>query len=399
MITAIKSATAAVVTKAGSKTLEAGRSAVETVQVRTREAADTVVESGALERVRTQGSKVLAGASRVAGKASELAGDAASRTSHAAAKLAAVGSLFQKQIAEEISTPSSAFVDAVANSLDGGKSNLKEAAGRLLGLERRRKTIVLSAVAIGTAVATAFDKIAASSPAFQDLTPALKAKFAMAGLRDGWRVLPDAKAFYEATVPQSVRHLGEKATIEFLDGKHASHIKSVKNFPELGWERSNIVWERAEWNLVRGDTNMTAFELAKANVANLMDATGIIAVEAIKAVAISGCVGMALEGVVALGENIIYVCADERSVREAAADIGKKTITKTGFAAMSGAAVSVALTLGAGPAITAMAPVLVTIGGTMYVVQATRRIATAVNECKDRESLAPVLIGAPAVAA
>ena len=86
-----------------------------------------------------------------------------------------------------------------------------------------------------------------------------------------------AEGFYESSVPQVVKNFGKDVVVEFLDGKHASHIKSVYNNPELAIENSNIVWEAAWKNLSRGSRDMTGVELAKANAANIIDAAGIVA--------------------------------------------------------------------------------------------------------------------------
>ena len=173
---------------------------------------------------------------------------------------------------------------------------------------------------------------------------------------------------------------------EFLGGKHASHIKSFDNAPHLVMDSSNIIWEAPGPNLARGSANMTGFELAKANAANLVDAAGLVAVQAIETAALAGCIGMALETVVAVGENLVYVCHGERSAKEAAPDVAKKAVKQGAVAAIGGAAISAAGALGAGPALSAMAPVLITIGGTVYVVGAAKRISEALRTCTDQQA-------------
>ena len=130
---------------------------------------------------------------------------------------------------------------------------------------RYRDHLKGAAVAIGTATAAGYSKIVAASPEFSQLSPYLKFKFATAGLRDSaWRLIPAAESFYESSVPQAVRNLGNDAVVEFLQGKHASHITSVHNDPLISTADGNIVWEAAHKNLARGSANMTSAELAQA---------------------------------------------------------------------------------------------------------------------------------------
>ncbi|MCY3487855.1 MAG: hypothetical protein OXH34_05385 [Bacteroidetes bacterium] len=42
---------------------------------------------------------------------------------------------------------------------------------------------------------------------------------------------------------------------------------------------------------------------------------------------------MALEGIVSLGENLIYVCAGERTAKDAALDVGKNMAKKGALSA------------------------------------------------------------------
>ncbi len=127
---------------------------------------------------------------------------------------------------------------------------------------------------------------------------------------------------------------------------------------------------------------MTGAELARANALNIIDAAGIVAGRTLQIAAKAGCVGMALEGVVSLGENLIYVYAGERSAKEAAIDVSKNMAEKGILSAVSGVVVSVAIAFGAGPALASMAPVMVTVGETVYLLGAVNRIAKAYNEVK-----------------
>lgn len=237
--------------------------------------------------------------------------------------------------------------------------------------------------ATAASVSAAFLTVEQMVPSFSTLAPAVKAKFAMAGLQGAWRPVDVAQAFFEEGVPSAVRHLGEDAVLRFVDGKHASHIQSVFNAPERITEHANIVWEAAKDNLSRGATDMTATDLAKANALNALDATGIVMNQAVRTAATAGCIGMALEGVVSITENYIYVYKGEKDVAEGVTDAAKEVLKKGGVSAIGGVGWTVALSLGAGPAISAAGPVIVTVGGATFVVAAYKRIKTALDSTEE----------------
>lgn len=274
------------------------------------------------------------------------------------------------------------YTETVTNSLNLAGNKLTASAETLDPDGAIRTGAKKAAVATSAATAAAYSQILAASPAFGELSLSLKLKFALAGLRGTWRIIPAAESFFESSVPQVIRNLGEDAVVEFLKGKHASHIKSVVNDPSLAMKDSNIVWEAAKYNLKRGSADMTGAELARANALNIIDAAGIVAGRTLQIAAKAGCVGMALEGFVSLGENLIYVYAGERSAKEAAIDVSKNMVEKGILSAVSGVVVSVAIAFGAGPALATMAPVMVTIGGTVYLLGAINRISKAYNEVK-----------------
>ena len=241
--------------------------------------------------------------------------------------------------------------------------------------------------ATAASVSAAFLTVEQMVPSFSGLSPAVKAKFAMAGLQGAWRPIDFAQGFFEEGVPSAVRNLGEDAVLKFVEGKHASHIRSVFNAPERMAEHTNIVWEAAKDNLSRGATDMTAMDLAKANALNALDATGIVMNQAVRTAATAGCIGMALEGVVSIAENYIYVYQGEKDVAEGAKDAAKEVLKKGGASAIGGVGWMVALSLGAGPAISAAGPVIVTVGGATFVVAAYKRIKTALDSTE--ESVTP----------
>ena len=297
---------------------------------------------------------------------------------NASERLVSVGASLRQRIKLDVAGPVRAFVVVAARSLEP--------------LDPARKRISEAAVAIGAATAAAYGKVAAASPQFGELSPLLKAKLALAGSRGEWRSLSLSDSLYKESIPGAVHNLGESAVWEFLGGKHASHIKSVENAPHLAMDPANIIWEASGANLKRGSANMSGLELAKANAASLVDAAGLVAVHAIETAALAGCIGMALETVVAVGENLVYVCHGKRSAREAAIDVGRKAAKQGVVAGIGGAAVSAAVALGAGPALSAMAPVLITIGGTVYVVSATRRISRALGSGADESAVEALLL-------
>ncbi|MCY3595119.1 MAG: hypothetical protein F4Z36_07260 [Acidimicrobiia bacterium] len=220
-------------------------------------------------------------------------------------------------------------------------------------------------------------------PSFSDLAPTVKYKFAVAGLRGAWRPIEVAQAFFEEGVPAAVRNLGEDAVLKFVKGKHASHIRAVANAPEMMTEHANIVWESAKDNLARGAADMNPMELAKANALNAIDATGILASQAIMTAATAGAIGMALEGVVTVAENYIYVYRGEKDVDEAVKESVKGVLKKGGISAIGGVGWMVALSLGAGPAISAAGPVIVTVGSATFIVAAYKRIKTALDSAEE----------------
>ena len=245
------------------------------------------------------------------------------------------------------------------------------------------------AQAAASAAWGAFVTLQEAVPLFKDLSPTLKAKFAMAGMHGAWRPVDAAGAFYESSIPFTVRNLGEDAVLAFVDGKHAGHIEAVANAPGRMADAANIVWERARDNLARGAADMTPLELAKANALNALHATGIVMTEALQTAAVAGCIGMALEGVVSVTENLIYVYKDEMTLPQGGRRVLKDMLKKGKAAAIGGAGMTVVVALGAGPALATAAPVLVTVGGVLYVVSAYSRIKTALDSAEQQPELLP----------
>ena len=209
-------------------------------------------------------------------------------------------------------------------------------------------------------------------------------------MHGAWRPVHLASSFYESSIPFPIRNLGKDAVLAFLDGKHASHIEAFVNNPGKLMDHANIVWEAARDNLARGGADMTPLELAKANTLNALHATGIVATEALQTAAVAGCIGMALEGVVSVTENLIYVYKDEMTYRQAGRNVLKGVLKKGMGAAIGGAGMTVVVALGAGPALATAAPVLVTVGGVVYLVTAYSRIKTALDSVDEAPVVLPM---------
>ena len=324
----------------------------------------------------TAATRIGKAGSTAAGKAGDLAGTVADEIAGAAGMTAAAvaghGQVFQERCEESFRS----MYERARESKDGANALAQAAALAAMG---------------------ALDTLQQAAPSFAELSPALKAKLAMAGMHGARRPMPIASHFYQESLPFPIRNLGEKAVWAFTDGKHASHIEAVANAPGRMMDAANIVWERARDNLARGGANMTPLELAKANALNALHATGIVAAEALQTAAVAGCIGMALEGVVSVSENFIYVYRDEMTLQEARRKVLRDVLKKGKAAAIGGAGMTVVVALGAGPALTTAAPVLVTVGGVVYVVTAYSRIKTALDAADEHSDRIPLDPSSPAL--
>ena len=103
---------------------------------------------------------------------------------------------------------------------------------------------------------------------WDNLSAATKRQFQRRGLRNGMPSRTDdmARALY-GTVPQSVRESGEEAVKEFLGKYELSHIKSVRDFPELADKLDNVIWEDGRLNRRRGPNTMEPDEIRAAQEA------------------------------------------------------------------------------------------------------------------------------------
>ncbi len=351
-----------------------------------KESANTVVDTGQQIKPGTQlatEKMVIIGdhVKKVSKRTADKVFDVSRETFH---KIEVLTEPNLKKFRQEVIDASKKYTDTATNIINLTNQKLGKSAELIDPDRRSRDVLKNAAIAMGSATVGAYAKILAASPSFAELPQTLKAKMVLAGLggEKGFRSVSAAESFYESSIPDVVKNFGEEAVVDFWEGKHASHIKSVHNDPSLAMRDSNIVWEAAEKNQVRGSSDMTGSELADANIANLVDAAGSVAAEAIEIAALAGCFGIALEGIVSLGENMIYVYAGERTAKEAALDMAKNMGKKGALSSVSGVVISVAIACGAGPVLSSMAPVFVTIGGTIYVIGTVNRISGAYKKTR-----------------
>ena len=201
-----------------------------------------------------------------------------------------------------------------------------------------------------------------ASGRFSDLPPHLRLKFRRAGLGGsrGFRTAAEGEAFYEASVPLTVRNTA--GTAEYIAGKQASHIEPVANAPHRATDPTNIKWESPSGNQARGAQNMSRWDRAKINAGNTARSTRLF-VKGAGVSAARGAVWAALlEFPVSAAENIGHVRRGRKASKDAAKDVGKDVAT----AGAVGGAVGVGLyglgALGAGALLAPVAPAIV-VGG------------------------------------
>ena len=207
-------------------------------------------------------------------------------------------------------------------------------------------------------------------------------KFRAAGRKD-WsehRSLPEAEAFYHDSVPDSVRNLGADAVAEFLEGKHASHLLSRRNNPELASRDTNLIWEEGQANNSRLANDMTGEELFRVRQTNAFDAASIVFRRCLDAAATSALYAGLLEAPIAAIENVIYHANGRKSGEAALADAAKSIVMAAAGGAVIGFAVTGAVALGAGPLLVTIAPVLQTVGLALYGYSALKRGLRALDE-------------------
>ena len=216
-----------------------------------------------------------------------------------------------------------------------------------------------------------------SAPFLSRLSNPMQNKFHIAGLgrgRGGARGPAAAQEFYRSSVPGPVRNLGEGAVRQYTHGKQASHIRSVANAPGQARNSSNIVWESAKANTARGSRNMTKLELVGAHTTNAAHAAGIVGAAAAKRAGRGALWTAVLELPVSLAENGINVFRGKKTREEALRDTGKDMAMAGVAGGAVAAGTTVAISLGAGPALLAAGPVLVPVGVGLFAISTGNRI-------------------------
>ena len=251
--------------------------------------------------------------------------------------------------------------------------------------EGERGNRLSAAMGINAAVAGA-DILIRGIPdnSFADLGQSLQRKFATAGLGGdrGIRGMADAQSFYRESIPHPVRNLGEDAVQRWLEGKDASHIRSVQNSPEMMNVNDNFVWEDVSINRARGAENMTGTELLRANTSNAFDASAVIFRTCLESAAMTAFYAGLMEAPVAALENYIHYQKGRKMGEEALIDAAKLVATRAAAGAVIGFAVTVAVALipGAAPFLVTIAPVLMPVGIALYGTTVLKRILDALAD-------------------
>lgn len=217
-----------------------------------------------------------------------------------------------------------------------------------------------------------------SNVSYADLTSSLRTKFKLAGLggERGFRTGAEAQSFYDVSVPDAVKMLGEDAVREFLRGKDASHIRSFENAPEFGKVDSNFVWEAASANRSRGAADMTGWEQVQINLSTGFESFAMVAKEVIPQATLYA---VAIEGSISIIENSIYVYRGQKDIQTALQDTARNAAKGAVVVLAAGTVIAGASAVGAAPLIAAAAPALGVIGGALLVYSASKRIHTALT--------------------
>ncbi len=209
---------------------------------------------------------------------------------------------------------------------------------------------------------------------YADLSAQLQRKFISAGMRGARRTHAGASDFYDASIPSAVKMSGENGVWEFLDGKNASHIKSVANSPDLARTDSNMLWENIDANRARGSADMSSFEQLNVRLDNGFHSFRLAAVKIVPRAVFYAIV---IEASVSIVENGIYVYRGKKDARAALQDTSLNVAKSAVAGVLAGGVVSGALALGAAPVLAPAAPALGVIGGCLLVYSAADRIHTA----------------------
>ena len=228
-----------------------------------------------------------------------------------------------------------------------------------------------------TAVAQALNGVI-ENVSYADLSGSLQTKFKAAGLggERGVRTIAEAQSFFDSSVPDSVKLLGEDAVKEWLAGKDASHIKSFENAPDIVKSDSNFLWENASANRARGAADMTGLEQIQINLSGGFESFVSTAAEIVPQATLYAA---AIEGGISIVENSIYVYRGQKDIQTALQDTARNTAKSAVIGLVAGTAIAGASALGAAPIIAAAAPALGVVGGALLVYSVSKRIHTALT--------------------
>ncbi len=285
--------------------------------------------------------------------------------------------MVKDRIPNKIAKASKALADAKSqvNASDFGGSmqrSLKKL-GTDIGKRRNSATSEISAVAL------ALDQVV-SNVSFTDLSAQLQDKFRAAGGlggdRGALRTPAEAESFLNASVPDAIRMLGPEAIERFLDGKDASHVKSVSNAPELTRVDSNIRWENATANRARGAEDMSRFDQINITLSTSFESFARSAVEIVPQAMFYAA---AIESAISIIENSVYVYRGKKDISVAVTDTAKNVARSAVAGLVIGTGVSAAVALGAAPLLVAAQPALVVVGGALLAYSVARRVHTAMT--------------------
>ena len=285
--------------------------------------------------------------------------------------------MVKKHIRSKVSKTSKVLTDAKshvdASDLGRNMQHGLKSVGARIGKKGRSAKAELAAVTL------ALDQVV-SNVSYADLSAQLKAKFATAGGLGGERgpvrTLGEAESFFDSSVPDAIRMLGPEAIGKFLEGKDASHVKSVSNAPELTRVDSNIRWENATVNRARGAEDMSRFDQINITLSTSFESFARSAVEIVPQAMFYAA---AIESAISIIENSVYVYRGKKDISVAVTDTAKNVARSAVAGLVIGTGVSAAVALGAAPLLVAAQPALVVVGGALLAYSAARRVHTAMT--------------------
>ena len=214
-----------------------------------------------------------------------------------------------------------------------------------------------------SALAVLLGRVTTKLTPFERLSRATQQRFIQAGGRSRLS-FAQARALYNR-MPWATRAQGERGILRALRGRHFSHIRSVRNRPDLAASPENIILENAAKNLRRGARDMSRLDRLSARASSTLSATGRVAAK-------SALLAALLEAPISAAENTIRVVKGRLSRRQAA----ENTATDATLTAVSAAVVGVTL-LRIGVFAN---PVMQAIGVGIFAVSAVQRLVRAWQE-------------------